>query len=469
MRRTVFKGGFGVCEEVCLETRGLIVGDKLFRDPLYNYVNIDRSYDEWLLGLIDCPEVQRLRRVHQLGVSHFTYPGAEHNRLAHSMGVLYLMSKAHRHLSQSVDQTRRQHVDAARPSLLAAALLHDVGHGPFSHLFEPCMGIDHEYWTVRILSDPDSCVYKKLVKVDEGLPQDVCDLIEGTKPTLPRWKKSLISSQLDVDRMDYLRRDSLFSGAGYGHFDWSRIITSVELHESDNSASADLVWPERAAMAIEEYIFARYYMYQNVYLHKTTRGFEIVLQAMWRRAKELIELGKKPILLKEIEQLWLSDANALSVQDYLAVEEHSVLYQMQLWESETDSVLSDLASRFLNRDGFAMVRPPVPENQLTEDLRPWEEKVRKILIANGFDNPDYYCLKDELKAKYLTPYRPEPEQEQQDQTNAIFVKQDSGVVLEVSEFMPRLKAVVDMARPSNTTRYYVPKAVREEVQALVRG
>lgn len=380
------------------------------------------------------------------------------------MGVLYLMNKAHKHLLDSVNESNRQHVEIARPSLLASALLHDVGHGPFSHLFEPCIGIDHEYWTVRILSDPDTCVNKKLSRLDSRLPQDVCDLIEGTSPSLPRWKKSLISSQLDMDRMDYLRRDSLFSGAGYGHFDWSRIITSMELHEK--GGAFDLVWPSKAAMAIEEYIFARYYMYQNVYLHKTTRGFEVLLQAMWSRAREVIDSGEKPDLLPNIERLWLTEASKLSTQDYLAVEEHSVLYQMQLWEHVRDPVLSDLASRFLNRDGFAMITPPPPSDPLTEDMTEWEEQVYSLLKNEGYANPKYYCLKDELKAKYLTPYRPEPESGQQDLTNAIFIKKDDGSVLEVSEYLPRLKAVIKMARPSNAIRYYVPKEVRKKVQTI---
>src|SRR2546428_5547989 len=107
---------------------------KIFRDPLYNYISVDRERDGWLLKLLDCPEVQRLRRIHQLGVSNLTYPGADHNRLSHSLGVLHLMQQALTHLKSICDD---EHVNRARAPLLAAALVHDVGHGPFSHLFEP--------------------------------------------------------------------------------------------------------------------------------------------------------------------------------------------------------------------------------------------------------------------------------------------------------------------------------------------
>src|SRR5438067_210695 len=116
---------------------------KIFRDPLYNYISIDRQTEGWLLELIETPEVQRLRRIHQLGVSFLTYTGADHSRFCHSLGVLHLMKQAVAHVATQVD---RSVVENARISLLAGALLHDIGHGPFSHLFEPCLEIDHEKW-----------------------------------------------------------------------------------------------------------------------------------------------------------------------------------------------------------------------------------------------------------------------------------------------------------------------------------
>lgn len=116
------------------------MSSKIIRDPLYNYISIDRKRDRWLLDLLDSPEVQRLRRIHQLGVSYLTYPGADHNRLAHSLGVVHLMEQAFQRLHQIQDEAE---INRGREPLLAAALVHDVGHGPFSHLFEPCLGIDH--------------------------------------------------------------------------------------------------------------------------------------------------------------------------------------------------------------------------------------------------------------------------------------------------------------------------------------
>ena len=151
---------------------------KIFRDPLYNYISIDREHDAWLLKLLDTPEVQRLRRIHQLGVSYFTYPGADHNRLAHTLGVVHLMHQALRHLERIHN---KQEIDQARAALLAAALLHDVGHGPFSHLFEPCLGIDHEIWSKKIVMDPATEVHRIVGEVDIYLPNKVADLIDEKK------------------------------------------------------------------------------------------------------------------------------------------------------------------------------------------------------------------------------------------------------------------------------------------------
>src|SRR5712692_554268 len=273
---------------------------KIFRDPLYNYISVDRERDGWLLQLLDCPEVQRLRRIHQLGVSYFTYPGADHSRLSHSLGVLHLCQEALRHLETL---TQDAQADAARHPLLAAALVHDVGHGPFSHLFEPCLDIKHEIWSCNIIRSTESKVHQVLQDIDSHLPERVAALVEKNNFTPALWQKNLLASQLDVDRLDYLRRDSLFTGSGYGHFDWYRILHTFVLHGAMDK-DRDLVWTAKAKYAIEEYIFSRFYMYENVYMHKTTRGFEKLLQAMWNRAKRLPQDGAAINLVPTIAEFW---------------------------------------------------------------------------------------------------------------------------------------------------------------------
>ncbi len=436
------------------------MSDKVFRDPLYNYIAFDRHLDGWLIDLINCREVQRLRRIHQLGVSNFTYPGADHTRFAHSLGVAHLMNMVLNHLQQVAD---KQHIKSARQALMATALLHDVGHGPFSHLFEPCLGIDHEQWSIAAIRDESTQIHQVLKRQNAYLPNYVADLIDSDNTTHPAWQRALMSSQLDVDRLDYLRRDSLCSGAGYGHFDWHRLLTTVEFHDGET----DIVWPEKAALAIEEYIFARFYMYQNVYLHKTTRGFEQLLQAMWNRAIQLRAEGTQIDPNPALERFWQCDEpvpGKLSVNDYLRIEEFTVLEQIQRWTEHSDKPLADCARRFLDRDGLAMVEPPPPPNPLQEnDFGDWEPELHNLLRSRGYSEPQMYCLADRVKGKYRQPYREEKDRENQSAVNTIRIVKD-GAAMAIGEYLPRLKAVI--APPVDRVCYYVPKELRNEAKNL---
>ena len=433
---------------------------KIVRDSLYNYISIDRVRDDWLVEVLDSPEIQRLRRIHQLGISYLTYPGADHNRLAHSLGVLHLMTQAFQHLREVLDDAQ---VNRAREPLLAAALIHDVGHGPFSHLFEPCLGIDHEVWSKRIILSEDSGVHKVLKKVDRTLPSTVADLIDKDNQDHPSWQKYLLSSQLDMDRLDYLRRDSLFTGASYGHFDWFRLLNTFEIHESEDSGR-DIVWAEKSMLAVEEYIFSRFYMYQNVYLHKTTRGFEKMLEAMWRRAKQLHDESCDVGLIPTIRDFWATDEP--EVRQYLAIEEFTVLSQIQVWTSHHDPSLSDLARRFLHRKRFAMVEPPNFESDIAPGYPEWEAALLKLVSNRSeYSTPEMYCLPDRVKAKYNQPYFPEKEDDEQSVKNAIRIKLDGQPrPVEVSQLLPRLMPLTQA--PLDRVRYYLPKELQVEARKL---
>jgi HD superfamily phosphohydrolase len=436
------------------------VSDKVFRDPLYNYIAFDRQRDGWLIDLVNCREVQRLRRIHQLGVSNFTYPGADHTRFAHSLGVTHLMQMVLDHLMRASPAAK---IEGAKQALLATALLHDVGHGPFSHLFEPCLGIKHEKWSIAVVKDESTQVHKVLKKQDAYLPDHVADLIDSKNVKHPAWQRALMSSALDVDRLDYLRRDSLFTGAGYGHFDWHRLLTTIEFYDGET----DLVWPVKSAMAVEEYIFARYYMYQNVYFHKTTRGFEQLLQAMWGRANKFRQDGTNVNANPVLEQFWKTDKaepGKLAVADYLNVEEFTVLEQIQRWTEHPDKPLADVARRFLERDGFAMIEPPPPVNALkTDDLGEWEPELHRLLQSKGYEVPEMYCLADKVELKYLQPYAEEKESKNQSAVNTIRVMVD-GKPLAIGQHLPRLAAVI--AKAQDRVAYYVPKEIRVEAMQL---
>jgi len=448
------------------------MSSKIFRDPLYNYISIDQTKDKWLLDLLDCPELQRLRRIHQLGVSYLTYPSADHNRLAHSLGVVNLTQQALQHLSKiSGEDTRTIHGSAP---MLVAAMVHDVGHGPFSHLFEPCLGIDHEEWSKAVVLSEETKVNKVLRKsFDHFFPQRIAELIDKDNHDQPAWQKYLLSSQLDMDRLDYLRRDSLFTGADYGHFDWFRLLNTFELHE-DEESGRDIVWAEKSLFAIEEYIFARFYMYQNVYLHKTTRGFEKMVEAIWKRARQFYDEGGDVALVPAIKEFW--DAETIAKQDstkprpnvrqYLAIEEFTVLSQIQIWTTHADKALNDLSRRFLDRNRFAMVEAPNFENDFDPNYQGWEEALNALVQSKvEYSTPGMYCLRDKVNAKYNQPYFPEIESDEQSVKNAIRVRVDGeSKPIEVSKLLPRLKPLTQ--EPVDRNRYYVPKELQAEAKKL---
>jgi HD superfamily phosphohydrolase len=434
---------------------------KIFRDPLYNYISVDADRDGWLLDLLGCPEVQRLRRIHQLGISNVTYPGADHSRFSHSLGVLHLCQEALRHLESVADDAQTR--DGRNP-LLAAALIHDIGHGPFSHLFEPCLGIKHEIWSCKIIRSEETEVNRVLRNIDSGLPERVAALVEKNNFKPAMWQKHLLDSQLDLDRLDYLRRDSLFTGSGYGHFDWYRILHTFALHGAMDK-DRDLVWTDKAKYAIEEYIFARFYMYENVYLHKTTRGFEKVLQAMWTRARRLRQDGTPVSLVKPIEEFWA--AQEPSVRQYLALEEHTVLSQIQAWTEHPDPTLSDLARRFLKREGFAALDAPRPPDALADTFSEWHTELTNLSRRRGYRDPECYALRDDLETRIYEAYFPEKEATEQGPVNSIRLKKgDADEPSEISEDLPRLQAVTN--KPALRVRYYVPKQLREEARRLVQ-
>jgi len=207
-------------------------------------------------------------------------------------------------------------------------------------------------------------------------------------------------------------------------------------------------------------------MYQNVYLHKTTRGFEKLLEAMWNRAKNLHEDGVNLSLVPELKLFWTTEESKRNVTQYLRLEEHVVLAQIQAWTVHIDKPLSDLARRFLARDGFAMISPPSPRDDLNPDYTPWESALKKLAKEHGYADPDMYCLPDTIKTKYMAPYiSPEKEAGEQSSHNAIRLLLDGGKPVEVTERLERLKAVTRKTT-SDKRRYYVPKEIRVEAKKL---
>ncbi|WP_270786602.1 HD domain-containing protein [Enterococcus faecalis] len=255
--------------------------EKVFRDPVHNYIHVQHQV---ILDLINSAEVQRLRRIKQLGTSSFTFHGAEHSRFSHSLGVYEITRRICEIFQRNYSVERLGENgwnDDERLITLCAALLHDVGHGPYSHTFEHIFDTNHEAITVQIITSPETEVYQILNRVSADFPEKVASVITKQYPN-PQVVQ-MISSQIDADRMDYLLRDAYFTGTEYGTFDLTRILRVIRPYKGG------IAFAMNGMHAVEDYIVSRYQMYVQVYFHPVSRGMEVILDHLLHRAKELFE------------------------------------------------------------------------------------------------------------------------------------------------------------------------------------
>lgn len=368
--------------------------ERIYRDPVHNIITLSdhRPDDALLIKLIDTREFQRLRHIRQLGLAHYTYQGAEHSRFTHSLGVMHLMTRV-------MNRFREKHLISAEARIVAraAAMLHDLGHWPFSHVMEKVLHQNHERWTVRIIADPNTQVHKLLAEFETSLPEKIVAAIENKYR--PAFVCQLVSSQLDVDRFDYLLRDSLMTGAQYGNYDLEWLIQSLEVDlENDRVYLA-----ANGLYAAEEYLRARYYMFRQVYFHRTLRSAETVLQCIMRRAVEVAKAGKIGFLLDGSVMQCVLTGQQLLVEDYLRFDDHDVMFHIKEWSRDSDSILKDLSSRFVERRLFKARDIELPE---PERIALIAEAKRRIADL-GFD-PQYYLIEDRAAdVPYYSYYRPD--------------------------------------------------------------
>ena len=306
---------------------------KVYRDPVHDMISFR---DEPLLGelvstLLDCPEVQRLRFIRQLGLASLAYPGAEHSRFAHSLGVAHVAHRMCQRLrGMGPEQTR---------CVVAAALLHDVGHAPFSHVFERVFHFHHETWSARMVLESSTTVHRVLAAVDEELPAQVVGRLRGDDG---HFSREIVSSQLDADRCDYLLRDSLMTGIAVGRFDLERILCMLSHDE------AGLLVDERAWEAVEGYLLARYHMYRLVYFHHAVRAAEAMLVHLFGRAKRLMEAGDCQLSVQGALGC-LMRGDELDVAGWSELRDPEVWVAIASWRAHPDRVLARVASALLDR------------------------------------------------------------------------------------------------------------------------
>lgn len=402
--------------------------EKVFRDPVYGYVHV---YDQLIWDLIQTKEVQRLRRIKQLGGTYMVFHTAEHSRFSHSLGVYEMARKIiralmHRGTILSEDE---------RLLVLSAALLHDLGHGPFSHSFESVFSVRHELFTERIIME-NTEVNRVLEAYQKGFATKVRDVINKTYPN--PLIISIISSQLDADRLDYLLRDAYFTGAPYGEIDVERILRTMRV------VNNKIVYKVSGMHAIEDYLMSRYQMYWQGYLHSTGRSFDLVIQNMLRRVRELIFSGyefKRP--LEALKDLFLEEEP--SVETYLKFDDSTISYYASLFTDEEDEILRDFADRFINRRLLKEVHY-TPNDETNEKLK----QVKEYMIELGI-NPDYYLLTDH---SVKTPY-----DYYGHKTNClpdcIELLMRDGSIQEISEVSTIIKGIIAV-KPKQEHKVYFP-------------
>jgi hypothetical protein len=413
--------------------------EKVFKDPVHHSIFVQ---EPTIWKLIDTPEFQRLRRIRQLGGSYLTFHGAEHSRFSHSLGVYEITRKI---VSQFERNGFEDWPQEERLVSLCAALLHDVGHGPFSHSLEQVFGTNHEQWTCDIILG-DTGIRRVLREADESLPERVASVIRKTYD--PSIVVSLVSSQMDADRMDYLLRDSYFTGVHYGTFDLDRILRVLRPFQGR------IVVKESGMHAVEAYLMSRYQMYWQVYFHPVTRSSEIVLRSIFRRAKALHEDGYRfeflpPPLSKLLD-------GTLGVRDYLELDEAVVQASFGQWIHESDPILSDLCHRFLNRRLYKYIATERLDKAWIEELR---EQWRKI----GLD-PDYHLEVDTPTDLPYDVYKPGSKHGGAEKP-PILLLDDRGGLTEISERSEIIRSIAGPQRGKYHI-YYPEELVRAQAARL---
>ncbi|KRM31545.1 HD superfamily phosphohydrolase [Agrilactobacillus composti DSM 18527 = JCM 14202] len=414
----------------------LLPREKVFRDPVHNYIHVEHQV---IMDLIDTREFQRLRRIKQLGTSAFTFHGAEHTRFTHSLGVYEI---ARRICDDFQRNYPSQHPgdglwdDNERLVALCAALLHDIGHGPYSHTFERIFNTNHEAWTVKIITSPATEVNQVLRAIAPDFPEKVASVIQKTYPN-PQVVQ-MISSQVDADRMDYLLRDAYNTGTKYGLFDVTRILRVLRPYQNG------IVIQANGMHAVEDYIVCRFQMYQQVYFHPVSRGMEVILTHLLQRAKKLYEdkgshhIQTPTLLVPFFEQNF-------GIEDYLRLDDGVLNTYFTYWRDNADDILRDLARRFQDRKPFKSI-------EYTKASAPKLEKMMALVESVGFDKNYYTAVNDSFDLPY-DAY--DPANNNTGIKPQIEVRQMDGTLNELSTLSPIVHALSE--RTTGDRRFYFPR------------
>lgn len=423
------------------------MSEKIYRDSVHNIIRVESGTREGdlLVSLIDTPELQRLRRIRQLGLAYFAYQAAEHSRFTHSLGAFHLATRILERLGKQYEITSEE-----QTTVRVAALVHDIGHGAFSHVIESILGFHHEQFTIDAVLSGETGIGRRLKQFSPSIASDVAAIIRGDYRR--RALGQLVSSQIDVDRMDYLLRDSLMTGAKYGIFDLEWVFKSIRIDEANDR----LYVSAPGLYAVEDYLQARYYMFRQVYFHRTLRSAEAVLMSLLRRALAVFGNGG---------DVWHRPGTAfekvlrgehLTLHEHLSLDDSDMFFHIKQWRSSDDKTLADLSSRFLDRRLFKAFDLDMPESEREAFIK----QVRDIVDSHGLDS-DYYVIEDEAGN---APYSFYSTDETADK-NLIFVEDGFArpVIREISEVSAAVRGLQEGYR---IHRLCFPSELKDEVNQL---
>jgi uncharacterized protein len=406
---------------------------RTYHDPLHGAITLDASdpTEALLIQLIDTPAFQRLRRVRQLGPASLTFHGAEGSRFTHSLGVMYVTRCVFDRLLK-----RYPVLQPHRTVALCAALLHDLGHGPFSHTCEEIFGGSHEFWTQRILRE-SSNIRNLLDRCSPTLADEIVRVYLKQYP-LPMVSQ-MVSSQLDCDRLDYLMRDSYFTGASYGKLDLDRILLALDY----DPETQQLVVVRKGLAAIEHYLVVRYFMYLQVYNHSKNIAASWMLKCIIHRAREQFVLGQ--LETDDTLTAWLTTVNHdLTLKQYLSADDGVLMYHIQRWCESGDEILKDLCVRFRDRN---LLKAKNISHLADCERQFFHQKSIHLLQDKGWDS-NYYTGRQSSTTRGYTLYQ-----------RGIQVLTERGIC-EVSDLSPLVQT---LSQPSLRAWLIYPREIEREL------
>ncbi|MDE1206786.1 HD domain-containing protein [Tenacibaculum larymnensis] len=360
---------------------------KIINDPIYGFISIPNSL---IFDIIEHPYFQRLRRVTQMGLSNLVYPGANHTRFHHAIGCMHLMQKAVHVLRMKNVEISEEEANA----LYIAILLHDIGHGAYSHALEHSIvnEITHEEISLKFM--------KALNDEFEGKLSLAIQVFEGKHPR--KFLYQLISSQLDIDRLDYLKRDSFFTGVAEGNISSDRLIAMM------NVVDNELVIEQKGIYSVEKFVIARRLMYWQVYLHKTGLVAENLLVSILKRAKELATKGVELPSSRALKYFLYNPINKenfsnKTLEIFSELDDYDVLSAIKEWKNHEDFILSTLATKIIDR---SLLKIEIQEKPFTEEYIEKRRKKLRKLVDLSEKELEYFVFSNEIKHQAYNTKKP---------------------------------------------------------------